>query len=128
MVSNDWAHWGRLRNRYATQRPRRLLALEGGGIRGLLTLRVLKRLEELLAQHYFPGSGDAQGRFRLCQFFDYIGGTSTGSIVAAGLARGMSIAEIEAFYTEFGKEAFTKRPIFQRWRSLYENGPLAMKL
>jgi patatin-like phospholipase/acyl hydrolase len=128
MVSNDWDHWGRLRGRYDTPRPRRLLALEGGGIRGLLTLRLLKRLEELLAEHYFPGSPAAQGRFRLCQFFDYIGGTSTGSIIAAGLARGMSIAEIEAFYDEFGRESFTRRSIFQRWRSLYEDGPLARKL
>jgi uncharacterized protein len=128
MTIIDWARWGHLRDRYETVRPRRMLALEGGGIRGLLTLRVLKRLEVLLAQHYFPSSADAQDRFRLCQFFDYIGGTSTGSIIATGLARGMSIAEIEAFYNEFGREAFTKRSIFQRWKSLYEDGPLVRKL
>jgi uncharacterized protein len=128
MTNDDRDHWDRLRGRYERRQPRRLLALEGGGIRGLLTLRVLKRLEALLAEHYFPGTPEGQTGFRLCQFFDYIGGTSTGSIIAAGLARGMSIAEIESFYAEFGKEAFTKRSIFQRWKSLYEDGALVRRL
>jgi patatin-like phospholipase/acyl hydrolase len=128
MTNDDRTHWGRLRGRYERPHPRRLLALEGGGIRGLLTLRVLKRLETLLAEHYFPDSPDGQTGFRLCQFFDYIGGTSTGSIIAAGLARGMSIAQIEAFYNLFGKEAFAKRSFFQRWKSFYEDGPLVTRL
>jgi patatin-like phospholipase/acyl hydrolase len=77
--------WGPLAERYETERPRKLLALDGGGIRGVLTLEVLIKIEEMLAE------ATGQGKeFRLCDFFDYIGGTSTGAIIAAGLARGMS--------------------------------------
>jgi len=104
------------------------LALDGGGIRGLMTLQVLARMEGLLADHYHPADARARQAFRLCHFFDYIGGTSTGAIIATGLARGMSVAEIAVFYDQFGKEAFSKRSIFQRWKSLYEDGPLAAKL
>jgi predicted acylesterase/phospholipase RssA len=128
MTNIVWDQWGHLRDRYETARPRRMLALDGGGIRGLMSLQVLARVESLLAGHYHAGDAAAQQAFRLCHFFDYIGGTSTGAIIAAGLARGMSVAEVEAFYSQFGQEAFAKRSIFARWKSLYENGPLAAKL
>jgi hypothetical protein len=105
-----------------------MLALDGGGIRGVLTLQVLKRIENLLARQYHGDDAAAQARFRLSQFFDYIGGTSTGAIIAAGLARGMSVQEIEAFYRDFGQEAFAKRSLFARWKSLYEDGALAARL
>jgi patatin-like phospholipase/acyl hydrolase len=93
-----------------------MLALDGGGIRGLLTLQVLDRLEQELRQRLEAGPG-----FRLCDFFDLIGGTSTGAIIAAGLVRGMSTSELIAFYREFGREAFTKRALIARWKSLYAN-------
>ena len=66
--------------------------------------------------------------FRLSDFFDLIGGTSTGAIIAAALARGMSTADLITFYREFGREAFTKRALIARWKSLYANGPLQRKL
>lgn len=122
----DWSLWGSLRERYERRAtaggPYRLLALDGGGIRGLITLEVLVRLEKLLAEAYNdPG-------FRLSDFFDYIGGTSTGAIIATGLARGMSATELLGFYKEFGNEVFRKRNLFERWKSLYGNGPLEKKL
>jgi len=116
--------WGRLAARYGgASRPRKLLALDGGGIRGMLTLQVLIKLEKLLA--------DASGRgknFRLCQFFDYIAGTSTGAIIAAGLARGMSAVELAAFYMKTGPAMFDKSFILFRLRHLYEAAPLADQL
>ena len=42
--------WGPLAERYETERPRKLLALDGGGIRGVLTLEVLIKIEEMLAE------------------------------------------------------------------------------
>ena len=93
--------WGNLRERYAQKRPRKLLALDGGGIRGVLTLQILGRIEELLASASGAGSS-----FRLCDYFDYIGGTSTGAIIAAGLARGMSVGELTDFYRAVGPEMF----------------------
>lgn len=122
MEPTHWDHWGHLAERYQPQKPRKMLALDGGGIRGLMTARVLVRLEELLAE----GRGGKD--FRLCHYFDYIGGTSTGAIIAAALARGMSAHELLDFYEEFGKQAFTKRSLFARWKSLYENGELENKL
>ncbi len=123
MKDTDWTTWGRLASRYKSKRARRLLALDGGGIRGVMTLRVLARLEQLLRARY--GAGDS---FRLAHYFDYIAGTSTGAILAAGLARGMSVAELEAFYADFGKEVFTKRNLLARWRSLYTGRSLQARL
>ncbi|MEL7022285.1 MAG: patatin-like phospholipase family protein [Pseudomonadota bacterium] len=115
--------WGRLADRYRNEQPRRMLSLDGGGIRGLITARALVKLEGILADHTGRGPD-----FRLCEFFDYVGGTSTGAIIAAGIAKGMSATEILDFYREFGREVFTKRSIFKRWRSLYANGQLEKKL
>lgn len=115
--------WGPLEERYATGRPRKLLALDGGGIRGVLTLQVLIRMEEMLREH--SGQGE---NFRLCNFFDYIGGTSTGAIIAAGLARGMSAQELSDFYMKTGPAMFDKSFILFRLRHLYESQPLAEQL
>src|SRR5215510_2480652 len=116
--------WGPLENRYKTsKRPRKLLALDGGGIRGVLTLQVLIRMEDLLREQ--SGQGD---NFRLCNFFDYIGGTSTGAIIAAGLARGMSARELSDFYMKAGPAMFDKSFILFRLRHLYESKPLQAEL
>ena len=115
--------WGPLENRYGTNRPRKLLTLDGGGIRGVLTLQVLIKMEELLREQSGQGND-----FRLCNFFDYIGGTSTGAIIAAGLARGMSAQELSDFYMKAGPAMFDKSFILFRLRHLYETKPLAEEL
>jgi predicted acylesterase/phospholipase RssA len=115
--------WGNLRERYAQKRPRKLLALDGGGIRGVLTPQILGRIEELLASASGAGSS-----FRLCDYFDYIGGTSTGAIIAAGLARGMSVGELTEFYRAVGPEMFEKTHLLRRLHSLYKSDPLVAKL
>lgn len=90
---------------------KRILALDGGGIRGALTLGYLKHLEQLLReQHDKPD-------MLLCDYFDMIGGTSTGSIIAAALAKGMSVAEIRDKYFELGKKIFGKK---YRWYRIFE--------
>ncbi|HEV2862007.1 MAG TPA: patatin-like phospholipase family protein [Pyrinomonadaceae bacterium] len=124
MGDNDGPSWGPLAGRYEdATRPRRLLALDGGGIRGVLTLQVLIRMEELLAE----ASGQGE-RFRLCNFFDYIGGTSTGAIIAAGLAAGHSAKWLSDFYVELGPTIFEKAFILHRLKNLYKSEPLAEKL
>ena len=110
--------------RFATERPRKLLALDGGGIRGVLTLEILAEMERQIK--------DATGIERLGDYFDYIGGTSTGSIIAAGLAIGMSTHDLLDFYEKFGRQMFEKTALFERLTSLfsnlYEDEPLARKL
>jgi hypothetical protein len=124
MEEKKMPSWGPLEKRYGGERrPRRLLALDGGGIRGILTLQVLIRMEDLLREQ--SGQGDD---FRLCNFFDYIAGTSTGAIIAAGLARGMSARALSDFYMKTGPAMFDKSFILFRLRHLYESQPLAAEL
>ena len=117
--------WGKLASRYEgnEDRPHKILALDGGGIRGVLTLEVLVRIEKLLADA--TGKGKA---FRLCNFFDYIGGTSTGAIIAAGLARGMSAPDLLVFYAKTGSAMFDKQSLLKRWKALYKSDPLKKQL
>lgn len=70
--------------------PKRLLALDGGGMRGALTLEVLAALEAMLRRE--TGGDDS---FVLGDWFDYIAGTSTGAIIAAALALGMPVLRNE---------------------------------
>lgn len=107
--------WGHLQSRYDNANPRRMLALDGGGIRGLITLGYLEKIEELLGRP-------------LCDFFDYIAGTSTGAIIAACLAQGMSTARIIEFYEREGKAMFDKAGWLDWWRHTYESGPLSSTL
>jgi predicted acylesterase/phospholipase RssA len=117
--------WGKLADRYEGKenQKHKILALDGGGIRGILTLEVLACMEELLAEA--TGGGSA---FRLCHFFDYVGGTSTGAIIAAGLARGMSAKELLGFYQKTGSKMFDKQFILKRWNALYKSKPLKKEL
>lgn len=116
--------WGHLEKRYGGEpRERKLLALDGGGIRGILTLQVLIRMEDLLRERSGQGKD-----FRLCNYFDYIGGTSTGAIIAAGLALGMSARDLSDFYMKTGPAMFDKSLILSRLRHLYKTQPLADEL
>ena len=116
-------NWGALRPRYEQPRPRKLLALDGGGIRGVMSLQILGKLESLLATASGHGSS-----FRLCDYFDYIAGTSTGAIIAAGLARGMSVADLVQFYRDAGEQMFEKSHLLDRYKNLYKSDPLMVKL
>ena len=95
-------HWA------ADGTPKRILALDGGGVRGILTLGYLERIEEILrAQH--GGSTN----FRLSHYFDLIAGTSTGAIIAACLAKGMQVGEVRNLYEDLAGSVF-KRSFFRR--------------
>lgn len=111
----DSAAWKQLGARYRDPRPRKLLALDGGGIRGALSLSILKSIENVVGRP-------------LHEYFDYIAGTSTGAIIAAGLARGMSVDQLTEFYRTEGPEMFQRTRFLQRFNSLYRNGPLEAKL
>ncbi|MBW2412672.1 MAG: patatin-like phospholipase family protein, partial [Deltaproteobacteria bacterium] len=117
--------WGKLASRYEGKEDQKhkILALDGGGIRGILTLEALAQMEEMLANATGGGA-----EFRLCQFFDYVGGTSTGAIIAAGLARGMSARELLKFYEETGPAMFDKQFFLKRWNALYKSQPLEIEL
>lgn len=82
---------------------KRVLAIDGGGARGILACGILKRIETLLASR-LP---QAQRRdFRLHHYFDLIGGTSTGSILAAGLSIGLSVDDLRKLYLSLCPKIF----------------------
>jgi len=83
--------------------PRRILALDGGGVRGVIELAFLERIEALLKER----SANPLD-FRLCDYFDLIGGTSTGAIIAAGLATGRRVEEVKSLYAELAPRVFRK--------------------
>jgi predicted acylesterase/phospholipase RssA len=97
---------------------RKLLALDGGGIRGLITVEVLAGIEDLLR-------GDRGSDFRLADEFDYVAGTSTGAIIATCVALGMSVDQIRDFYLDSGREMFDKASLLRRFRTKYEDERLS---
>lgn len=99
-----------LRERIARPGPKRMLALDGGGVRGLITIEILDRLESLLREA--TGAGED---FVLADYFDYIGGTSTGAILAASLALGLPVKRLREFYLEGGNAMFARAPLFTRF-------------
>jgi hypothetical protein len=108
----------RYQSRQHAEGPKKLLALDGGGIRGILSLEILAALEAgLRARHHQPRS------FVLADYFDYIGGTSTGAVIAAGLATGMTVAALAEAYLKLGETSFTRRTL--PLHSLYQDRPLA---
>jgi hypothetical protein len=81
--------------------PKRILAIDGGGVRGAIAIAILERIETVLAERL--------GRkVRLSEYFDLIGGTSTGAIIATGLALGFSVAQIREFYVKLGPNVFRR--------------------
>jgi len=80
----------------------RILSLDGGGIVGAFGSSALATFER------------ATGR-RVVEHFDLITGTSTGGIIAVGLAMGASAEEINRFYETKGLKIFPKRSGVRAW-------------
>jgi hypothetical protein len=84
---------------------RLILACDGGGILGIITLQCLKQLEE------FVGAP-------VCEIFDMFAGTSTGAIIAAGLAAGISVDDLIGLYRDKRGEIFAP--------TVFHSGPFRM--
>ncbi len=79
----------------------RLLALDGGGVRGLSSLMILRRLMAAV---------DPVSPPKPCDYFDMIGGTSTGGLIAVMLGRlRMTVDECIAAYTSLSDKVFEKK-------------------
>ncbi|KAJ5851796.1 FabD/lysophospholipase-like protein [Penicillium soppii] len=82
-----------------------LLSLDGGGVRGLSTLYILKGLMDRLNQERPKGSAAKKP----CEVFDLIGGTSTGGLIAIMLGRlEMDVDECIMAYIKLMKMIFGK--------------------
>ncbi|KAJ5460999.1 uncharacterized protein N7458_002551 [Penicillium daleae] len=79
----------------------RLLALDGGGVRGLSSLMILQQLMATV---------DSESPPKPCDYFDMIGGTSTGGLLAIMLGRlHMTVDECIDKYTSLSDEVFEKK-------------------
>ncbi len=97
---------------------RRILTIDGGGIRGVFAAAFLAEVEETVGEP-------------LVDYFDLIAGTSTGGIIALGLGLGLSARDILGFYEQRGPEIFSGG----RWKGLrrltsakYDPQPLLIAL
>ena len=93
---------------------RRLLSIDGGGVRGVVALEVLAQIERLLRDE----TGDPE--LVLGDWFDYVGGTSTGAIIAGGVALGLPVARIQRLYRENMHAIFTRAGILGLVRARYD--------
>jgi len=100
--------------------PRKLLALDSGGIRGIITIEVLAEIEALLRRELHRDQ-----RFVLADYFDYIAGTSTGAIIATCLSLGWSVQRIRDFYHTQAEAMFDGASLIRRLRYKFDAEPLA---
>jgi Patatin-like phospholipase len=98
---------------------KRILSMDGGGIRGMFSLQILARIEELFRNE------QRRNDLVLADIFDLFAGTSTGAIIAACLAWGMSVREVEELYLKCGPEIFAKEHWYRRWKAKYRADPIA---
>ena len=104
--------------------PKRILALDGGGLRGILSLALLQGIEDTLRQRH-----GVDAEFRLCHYFDLIAGTSTGAIIAATLTLGWTVEEVREKYMQLGAAVFTKSLLRQGLlRAKYDEAKLIAEL
>ncbi len=80
---------------WPADRDFRILSIDGGGIRGIYPATFLAGLEE----RYLEGSS-------VVRYFDLIAGTSTGGIIAIGLAAGLKAKDLRDLYVDRGREIF----------------------
>ncbi len=118
--------------------PKRILSFDGGGVRGAISVAFLERIEAIFTAHqrkllteYIDRQEQeatsgvniderklAMAREKLAapvclaDWFDLVGGTSTGSLIAGAIALGFNTSDIKAFYLDRASHVF-KRPF---WR------------
>ncbi|MCE5311463.1 MAG: patatin-like phospholipase family protein [Acidobacteriales bacterium] len=87
-----------------SKRPFRILALDGGGIKGVFSASFLAEVERMTGK-------------QVADYFDLITGTSTGGIIAIGLGLGLPASEILSFYLKHGPTIFPSVGVHVRtWR------------
>jgi len=82
--------------------PKRILAIDGGGVRGVISLTFLREIEKILRER------SRNPNLLLCDYFDLIGGTSTGAIIATGLALGLPVEHLIDVYSNLSAKGFQK--------------------
>jgi patatin-like phospholipase/acyl hydrolase len=81
----------------------RILSVDGGGIRGLISALTIEEIEARLSKQ-------AERPVRMTEYFHLFAGTSTGGLIALALTapKGISANELAAFYTVDGPKIFSR--------------------
>jgi patatin-like phospholipase/acyl hydrolase len=102
--------------------PKKILACDGGGILGLMSVEILAKIEaDLRAKLRNPN-------LVLADYFDFVCGTSTGAVIATCISMGMTMDNLRGFYVGSGEQMFDKAAFFNRLHYSYNDEPLAAKL
>ncbi|MFE8699391.1 CBASS cGAMP-activated phospholipase [Cytobacillus sp. FJAT-54145] len=86
----------------------KILCIDGGGIRGVFAVSILKALEEELQQ---PIGG----------LFDIVAGTSTGSIIAASICLEKDMSDVLESYKNYGEKIFVRQAKVGLFKSVYSD-------
>jgi predicted acylesterase/phospholipase RssA len=113
---------GTFRDKLQPSPHKKLLALDGGGIRGVITLEVLEKIERIAR------TKSNRPDLVLADYFDYVAGTSTGAIIAACIATGMAVTDIRRFYVESGPDMFSRAGLLRRFHYKFERERLEAML
>lgn len=81
-------------------KPFRVLCLDGGGMRGAYQTAYLATFAERISEKL-----KRQGPLDVGSAFDLVVGTSTGGIVACGLAAGVPLTQMQELYAKAGKRS-----------------------
>lgn len=109
---------GAVENKLHQNRPRRILSIDGGGIRCMIALEILLSLENQIIEQ----TGDPSRR--LSDQFDLIAGTSAGAMLAGAIAMGSSMTDVRDFVLANSKLMFKPTRWYNRYRSLYDKAEL----
>jgi hypothetical protein len=104
------------------RKQRRILSIDGGGVRGTVGIEILCAMEQALRD--WTGKRDVV----LGDYFDLVAGTSVGAIIAASLALGKSMEEARAFFLDNVGTLFRRRAPYRVFSSLYDARHLTEKL
>jgi len=86
----------------------KILCIDGGGIRGVFAIAILKAMEDEYQQ-------------KISSHFDLIAGTSTGSIIAAAIALNTEMAALLEQYLKYGKKIFLREAKVGLFKSVYSD-------
>jgi uncharacterized protein len=91
-------------------------------MRGLISIEVLAKLEKELRNI------TGKPTLVLADFFDYVGETSCGAIIAALIAMGKPMEDIRTFFISSCPDMFLKARLWERWHSKFRNDALSSRL
>ncbi|MDB6139739.1 MAG: patatin [Verrucomicrobiaceae bacterium] len=98
--------------------PKRILTIEGGGVRGVFTLQILRQMEQELRTHY------KRPEMVLADHFHLVAGTSVGAILATFLSLGWSVDRLSVLFDASLKPIFSRARWWKLGGAAFRRGPL----